>query len=263
VEVALVRTDVGGSSGGGGGGGAAGEDRIEGTATDLKNGTYACSITATTDEGQWALEVRVGGVQIQGSPFAVEVSAGREFVYSGTPFDTNGVLYWIGTGEGTRAYANPHGKDGGVVAAMSSIQDGHGAAPRFIQHAVDCQAGGYSGYNISGSIDNSWMSVDLGPARRLAVDHYCLRHDQNAGYPLQNWRLEGSNDTTTWIALKTHTDDRALATTAHSTAAWPVTPPTAEKFRHFRVLQFGKNAFGDNRMHCAGIELYGTLLNSA
>jgi hypothetical protein len=71
--------------------------------------------------------------------------------------------------------------------------------------------------------------------------------------------LEGSNDNTAWVVLKTHTDDQALAATAHSTAAWPVTPPTAEGFRHFRIIQFGTNGSGINHLMCGGIELYGTL----
>jgi hypothetical protein len=123
-----------------------------------------------------------------------------------------------------------------------------------VQHVHD------GNYNYTHDAPNSWMSVDLGPARRLAVDHYCLRHgNRNSDYVLRNWRLEGSNDNTAWVVLKTHTDDQALAAAAFSTAAWPVTPPTAEGFRHFRIFQFGKNASNYNDLMCAGIELYGTL----
>jgi hypothetical protein len=77
---------------------------------------------------------------------------------------------------------------------------------------------------------------------------------------LRNWRLEGSNDNTAWVVLKTHTDDQALAGAGFSTAAWPVTPPTAGGFHHFRIIQFGNNSYnGSNNLLCAGIELYGTL----
>jgi hypothetical protein len=78
---------------------------------------------------------------------------------------------------------------------------------------------------------DSWMSVDLGPARRLVVDYYTLRSGPTRQFKLRNWRLEGSNDNATWVVLKTHIDDVALVETAYSTAAWPVTPPTAEGFR--------------------------------
>jgi hypothetical protein len=254
VELALVK-----AGGGGSGGGAAGlTDRIEGTATDRNDGTYACSITATTDEGRWALEVRVGGVQIQGSPFAVKVAAGVQFVYSGTPFNTCGVLYWIGTGEGARGYENPHGKGGGVVAAMSSIYEGErcGNPLRFVQHGVIRDAN----HNFTNGTPNSWMSVDLGASRLLAVNHYCLRPSSGMnGYEPRNWRLEGSNDNSTWTVLKNHTNDQEIANQSRAVAAWAVTPPTDEGFRYFRILQHGANAGGTNHLCCKGIELYGTL----
>jgi hypothetical protein len=216
--------------------------------TRLNTYYYVCSYTATTAEGAWQLEVRVGANQVQGSPFAVQV-------YSGTPFDTNGVLHWIGTGEGVRAYANPHGAEGAVVAAMSTI--GHLANDplRFVQHVHDGKLS-----NFTKNVPNSWMSVDLGAARRLVVDHYCLRHGYGSGISiLRNWRLEGLNDSTAWVVLKTHTNDHALADAGYSTAAWPVTPPTAEGFRHFRIIQFGKDSSNHDQLMCAGIELYGTL----
>jgi hypothetical protein len=275
VDVMLVRNDSGdddeggrggsgdGGDGGGGGavadgGGGAGDEpsRVVAEVTDVGNGSYVCSYTATTAEGAWQLEVVVGGNHVQGSPFAVHVSAGVRFVYSGTPFDTDGVLHWIGTGEGERAYANPHGADGGVVAALSSIGGGTNGDPlRFVQHVHD------GNYNCTDNTPNSWMSVDLGATRRLAVDHYCLRHDRvNGSYMLRNWRLEGSNDNTAWVVLKTHTNDQALAGAGFSTAAWPVAPPTAGGFRHFRIIQFGNNSHNSsNNLLCGGIELYGTL----
>jgi hypothetical protein len=101
-----------GCNGGGaiadGGGGAGDEaDRVVANVIDVGDGSYVCSYAATTAEGAWQLEVRVGGNQIQGSPFAIRVLAGGvRFVYSGTPFDTEGVLHWIGTGKRARAYAS-------------------------------------------------------------------------------------------------------------------------------------------------------------
>jgi hypothetical protein len=257
VGVTLIRCDGGGggSGDGGDGRGGSGADRVVASVRNGGDGSYVCSYTATIAEGAWQLEVRVGGNQIQGSPFAVHVSAGVRFAYSGTPFGTDGVLHWIGTGEGARAYANPHGADGGVVAAIYLIEPNYSDPRRFVQHVCDG-----NNNTTTNNTPNSWMSVDLGAARRLAVNHYCLRHGHiNGSHVLRNWRLEGSNDNTAWVVLKSHTDDQALALAAFSTAAWPVTPPTAEGFRHFRIIQFGKSASGNDYLMCAGIELYGTL----
>jgi hypothetical protein len=54
----------------------------------------------------WQLAVQIGDVHIAGSPFAVELVAGKEFVFEQitqggeetvASFDGKGVLYWIGT----------------------------------------------------------------------------------------------------------------------------------------------------------------------
>jgi hypothetical protein len=286
VEATLIqiRSGSGSSSGGGGGGdsgggsggggGVRGGDRVMANVADVGDGTYACSYTATTEEGEWQLEVRVGGNHIKGSPFAIHVAASIQLVFTGAPFDTNGVLHWIGTGEGAHAYANPHGVEGGVVAAMSTIGDGLCDPSRFVDHhRIEMQ-------NYTNSWPNSWMSVDLGPTRLLAVNHYCLRHGFSTGsYALRNWRLEASNDATTWVTLKTHTDDDSIGGTGFATADWAVTalstggqpitefaiedwhltPPAVERFRYFRIIQFGTNSSNGGHLNCAGIELYGTI----
>jgi hypothetical protein len=45
---------------------------------------------------------------------------------------------------------------------------------------------------------------------------------------------------------------------AFSVAAWPV-EQGAGFFRHFRILQTGKNSSGHHFLMCTGIDLYGTL----
>lgn len=107
------------------------------------------------------------------------------------------------------------------------------------------------------------MSVDLGEGRQLAPDYYCLRHGDDIGeHVLRTWRLEGSNDGTTWTILKTHANDAALAEQAHSTASWPIQAPAAAAgtpHRHFRIFNYGKDSSGYDHLMCAGIELYGLL----
>lgn len=67
--------------------------------------------------------------------------------------------------------------------------------------------------------------------------------------------------------LKSHTNDDALPVHAFSVAAWAVDtlPSTVGGwmgFRHFRIIQFGKNANNSDNLFCAGIELYGMLSES-
>ena len=221
---------------------------------DHKDGTYTCNyvIPEGSPEGECQLAVRILGQHIHGSPFAVHVSAGKRFAHTGA-FDGNGVLRWIGAGCGTTEYANPHGKQGGVVAKMSSVQQGE--ASRFVDHAQLNQV------NYTRNTANSWMSVDLGEGRHLAPDYYCLRHGvDHGGWRLRHWRLEGSNDDSTWTLLKTHANDQALPAQGWSTASWPI-EATADgaSYRYFRIFQTGKTSNGDDFLMCAGIELYGLL----
>eukprot|EP00729_Bicosta_minor_P012102 gene12102-biopygen30066 len=267
--IVLTVEYVGGGGGGGGGGGAAGAGAgavgggggagiAEAVVIDHTDGTYECKyvIPEGSQEGECQLAVRILGRHIHGSPFAVHVSAGKRFAHTGA-FDGNGVLHWIGAGCGTKEYANPHGKPGGVVAKMSTVEDeGEGSTPsRFVEHAP------LNEINYTKDTANSWMSVDLGAGRHLAPDYYCLRHGWNNGaYRLFHWRLEGSNDDSTWTLLKTHANDQALPRQRYSTASWPI-EATADgaSYRYFRIFQTGKSSGGEDYLMCAGIELYGLL----
>ena len=123
-----------------------------------------------------------------------------------SPFDCNGALYYIATGGGERVYAkNPHAA-GLVVASMSSIYNGnpqYGDPRRFVQHTHD----GSHNFTQDTPGSGSWMAVDL--RRSLRPTHYCLRSGQQ--YNLRNWRLEASNDGSSWTTLREHSNDTSLA----------------------------------------------------
>ena len=209
------------------------------------------------EEGAAAeLAVELHGVALGASPFNVRVTVERQLTF-GSAFDTNGVLYHIGTAGGTEAYRNPH-EAGRVVAALSSIGDGTNGSPeKFVQHQHSSPV-----YNYTENEPGQWMSVDLGEGRSLRPNHYCLRHSGQDNYMLRNWRLEGSHDGSTWVALRTHNNDTSIAARNMATAAWPVEGAT-EAFRHFRVLQTGNNSSGSQNLMCACIELYGTFQGPA
>ena len=104
------------------------------------------------------------------------------------------------------------------------------------------------------------MAVDL--RRELAPTHYCLRSGPHSdSYKLRTWRLEGSKDGCSWTTLRQHTDDASLAGTFFSVASWPI--EAAGTFRHFRILQTGKNSSGSYHLMCTGMELYGVLQEAA
>ena len=182
-----------------------------------------------------------------------------DLVFS-APFDTNGVLYYIATDGGKRAYSNPHAA-GFVVASVSSTAatfSGMSIPEKFVAHAhatpVLC---------FTKNVAHSWMAVDLGEGRALKANHYCLRSDKHAYYKLRNWELQGSNDGQSWTTLRRHANDTQLAMTAMSVAAWPIEQTAASiAYRHFRIQQYGQNSSGTDNLMCTGIELYGKMVRA-
>ncbi len=118
---------------------------------------------------------------------------------------------------------------------------------------------GNDGTNRTPSEPYSSMSVDIGPTRKMIVNHYCLRSD-HYGCPLRNWKLEGSSDSRTWTTLRTHTNDTELAKERYSVAHWEVNG-SQTAFRYFRIIggERDTNPY-NNIVRCCGIELYGVLL---
>jgi hypothetical protein len=225
------------------------------TRQEKGDGSHEFSFTApeVEDDVTGELWVRLCGMAVARSPRSLTVQAKLLLTFS-APFDENGVLYHIGTAGGKEPYKNPH-EAGRVVAAMSTSgahQQLHisSCAARFVEHISP------SKYNYTNNAPNSWMSVDLGESRTLQPNYYCLRNDKHGSHALRNWRLEGSHDGCSWVALRTHESDNSLATTSMSTAAWPLEGVT-QAFRHFRILQTGKSAYNRDYLMCAGIELYG------
>jgi hypothetical protein len=195
-------------------------------------------------------------------------------------FDTNGVLYHIGIGAGTRAYQNPAlSGDVRVTWSYPKRDDQSGTIDHFVQHRHINPV-----YSCTNGRQNEWMQVDLGPNRMLRPVHYCLRNDLHGSIPLRNWRLEGSNDLgenwpitpigpgelgqltwsgssqqepeRTWTTLRNHTNDTNLAEVAMSEANWPI-ENCGVHYRFFRILNSASEK--PFNLCCAGIELYGDL----
>jgi hypothetical protein len=177
-------------------------------------------------------------------------NAGEQGDETGGRFDEAGVLHHIATEGGTSPYVNPH-TAGRVVASRSSSGGGSDA------HFVAGPCPGLCWTKNFGS--NSWMAVDLGVGRRLAVNHYALRHGFPGGaFALRNWELQGSEDGEAWTTLRRHGHDGTMEAKGFFVAHWAVEGVTTP-YRHFRVHQHGLNYSGSFFLSCNGIELYGAL----
>ena len=102
---------------------------------------------------------------------------------------------------------------------------------------------------------------------RLVPDHYELRSDKNSGTHKPRhciWELQASDDGRRWATLRSHRGDEGLSGRPMSVAHWPLDAAVVagRAFRHFRIVQTGKNSSGNDHLHCAGIELYGLLLGA-
>ena len=169
-------------------------------------------------------------------------------------FDTNGLLHWIATGGGQRAWSNPHTQGLVKVTASSYSNAGH---PKYgEQHFVNREAS--ATWFQSTNVPNSWVMVDLGAANAVRPSRYTLRtRGTSDSYHLRHWRLEGSEDGQQWTALRSHANDSAL-TGANGTASWAV-EGAARAFRYLRVLQTDKHSDNNDHLFVNGFEVYGVV----
>jgi len=169
----------------------------------------------------------------------------RKFTHV-SDFDTNGLLYFLGTAGGTRAtYSNP--ADIGMVTVTSSslMSDSQPLSALVGRLQTRC---------VTKPHQRSWMQINTKEVK-IKVSHYTLRHynswDTEA---LRYWNLEGSNDGQSWIPIRQHMDDRALRKAGMS-HTWAV--DTNQFFSYFRLYMTGRNSNNHWYLACSGIELYG------
>jgi len=128
------------------------------------------------------------------------------------------------------------------------------------------------------------FAIDLGPSARMYVTHYALltcMDPRLATESPRSWRLDASLDAKQWIPLRVHEYDATL-TEANQLAVWRVLELAeepdqahhksierslkncyAKSFRYFRIIQTGPNANDHWSLALAGIELFGTLFQTA
>mmetsp|Transcript_1771 Transcript_1771/g.5488 ORF Transcript_1771/g.5488 Transcript_1771/m.5488 type:complete len:711 (-) Transcript_1771:2253-4385(-) len=167
-----------------------------------------------------------------------------EFKYHG---DKNGVIYWIATRKGARAWENPH-RLGEIVVRASSIEKGD-----------PVELVGWLPTELwTKDVPASWFSIDLGHNRSVVPTHYSLRHGSKYKSDcLRTWDFQGSKDGKKWTLLQKHQGDQGL-NGAFAVHTWPV-DSEGSSFRYFRVLQTAHNSSNHNFLSLSGIELYGDL----
>jgi hypothetical protein len=165
--------------------------------------------------------------------------------------DNNGLFYYLGS-NGSE-WKNP--SDTNIITAIVSSG---GFSPNLLfNRTLDL-------WYTSNSV-NSWIAIDIGQ-RNFILNKYAIRHDDETGYYLRNWKLQGSNNVNvnsvaginaaTWIDLDTRIND----VTINSVGGWgSFNVNTSNVYRWLRLLQNGVNSSSDNYLVMSEIELYGTL----
>lgn len=177
-------------------------------------------------------------------------------------FDTNGILYYLGTNGGTETYANP--SETGAITVNISHEALH--APNMSRHNIVTHTLP-SGATFWGGSAPQYFIVDL-HSLRAKPTAYTLRHGYAAANSfLREWEFAASNDAQTWHTL--HTGHECPFNKGFDSVTWDIERKGKlkdEKFRFFRVLQRGNYYMGANSnspgapyMCISGFELYGEL----
>ena len=179
------------------------------------------------------------------------------FEYSGTTSNTEGVLYYIGTEQGTTTWQNPHDR-GLVVCTGTRAPQRHYGARHHSQNAQflvgrSRQDAGWCNDGVAdGCITCDLKGFKVRPTGYTLGDASCCAPS--------NWRLDGSADGANYVTLHTASNDVSLKPS--STTHFAVSGVDGLAFyEFFRLTCTGKDQAGGSCFcfHICNFELYGQL----
>jgi len=173
----------------------------------------------------------------------------RVFTYE-SDFDTNGLMYYLGTDGGNREWVNPMQASPSLVTVTCNHNMESGSLWNILGRTAS------SGYVSPPSASGNWFMIDLGD-RVIQPTYYTLRHGHATSFALRNWRFEGSNDNEKWDVLRQHTADTGLIdNSSYRSFSWPLTATQA--YRYFRIHGTGMDSSGSYQyLMLMGVEIYG------
>ena len=171
----------------------------------------------------------------------------KHFIYE-HDFDTNGLLYFIGTMGATHKWQNPMSQ-GLVHVSSSSLGTRSESLSSIVgRSTVRCLTSAHS--------INPWFQIELPQNIQIKLTHYTIRHYKTYNLEaLRSWKLQGSNHGQGWITISKHENDNTLQEAGQS-HTWEVNCP--QFFHYFRVLMTDTNSNKHWHLCCSGIEIYGT-----
>jgi hypothetical protein len=203
--------------------------------------TDDCKILVWDAVSQSSRTVKLSTLKTYLGTSTTPTSTTKQLTFSSSG-DTNGLAYFLGTNKGVAAWQNPH--NNGLVMSASATEVGT------VNSLVDRQASEFYSPNSTGN----WVKLTISSGT-LKCNYYSIRNRSNTDHYLRNWKLQGSNDDSTWTDLNVQTNNTTLAS-ASQWLSLPVTSTTA--YKYFRLLMTGVNSANYYYLCLGELELYGT-----
>jgi len=162
-------------------------------------------------------------------------------------FDTNGILYFLGTNFGTESYEHPS-KRGFVRCSRSSDSTG----------SADGMFGWIQTQNATQNVPASWAMISF-LNHEIAPLHYSIMNSRGSMHSPRNWKLQALDKSGQWVDLATHAQDPTLQYPKQPFVYRAIVDPTRQLYSTFRVLQTGLDACDTNSLAMGGFEIYGFL----
>jgi hypothetical protein len=122
----------------------------------------------------------------------------------------------------------------------------------------------WSGSWYSRSETNSWIQFDF-KNRTISPTHYTIKSDNESGYHLMKWSLDGSNDGTSWINVdrrETNDLNGNRIVKSYECASVQTSSSSSPFFRFIRLIQTGKDSSGYDYLMLTNVEFFGKVNES-
>lgn len=164
----------------------------------------------------------------------------------------DGIVNWLGTQGEQTTFANPAWRAGGgsFTTSQSSTIDTVRTSAKATDHRLDANNGSVHTSNSAGE----WWKVDFGSGATVTPTRLGIVGRSFGGLHPRNFKLQGSNDDSTWTDLLTVTADGPADGTWWSSAV-----SGASAYRYLRILQTGTNSGAGLHLTLGEIEVWGTI----
>ena len=159
--------------------------------------------------------------------------------------DSNDIFYFIGTVNNTTTFTNPQSIANAISIQVNTLSNGT------LLNLTDRSVNGLATTDVA----NSNVTINLGSNRTLLLNKYSIRSRNIGSTYIRNWKLQGSNDNSTWVDLDTQTNN-ATITAASGWVSITVTGLTVA-YQYFKLVQNGLNASSTNVLNLGELQLYG------